>query len=55
MPLGAFIAEVMQLLTTRPEAPEVCVENVTRLRDAAATGNDPAIFKGFNDAMAGGH
>ena len=51
MPLGAFIAEVMDLLRTRPEATEVCVENVKRLRFAAETGKYEDLFQGFNDAM----
>jgi uncharacterized oxidoreductase len=52
MPLDAFIAEVMALLKAHPGAPEICVENVKRLRFAAETGNYDAIFQGFNDAMA---
>jgi len=54
MPLGAFIAEVMDLLRTRPEATEVCVENVKRLRFAAETGKYEDLFQGFNDAMTQG-
>jgi len=53
MPLEAFIAEVMQILTTQPDVKEICVENVRRLRFAAETGNYEGIFQGFNDAMAG--
>lgn len=52
MPLGAFIAEVMDILKTRPEAQEVCVENVKHLRFAAETGKYETLFQGFNDAMA---
>jgi uncharacterized oxidoreductase len=52
MPLGAFIAEVMAILEGQPDATEVCVENVKRLRFAAETGNYEAVFQGFNDAMA---
>jgi uncharacterized oxidoreductase len=52
MPLGAFIAEVMQILATQPEVKEICVENVKRLRFAAETGTYDGIFQGFNDAMA---
>ena len=51
MPLGAFIAEVMDLIKTRPEATEICVENVKRLRFAAETGKYEDLFQGFNDAM----
>jgi uncharacterized oxidoreductase len=52
MPLGAFLAEVMGLLGTCPALPEICVENVKRLRFAAEIGNHEAVFQGFNDAMA---
>lgn len=52
MPLPAFIAEVMHLLETQPEAEEICVENVKRLRFAAETGKYGEVFRGFNDAMA---
>jgi uncharacterized oxidoreductase len=52
MPLGAFIAEVMDLIQAHPEATEICVENVKRLRFAAETGKYEAVFQGFNDAMA---
>jgi len=51
MPLGAFVAEVMDLIKTRPEATEICVENVKRLRFAAETGKYEGLFQGFNDAM----
>jgi uncharacterized oxidoreductase len=52
MPLDTFITEVMHILKTLPHAPEICVENVKRLRFAAQTGKDEEIFQGFNDAMA---
>jgi uncharacterized oxidoreductase len=52
MPLGAYIAEVMHLIRTQPEATEICVENVKRLRFAAETGQYETFFQGFNDAMA---
>ena len=52
MPLTAYITEVMQLLKTQPEATEICVENVQRLRFAAEMGKYEAFFQGFNDAMA---
>jgi uncharacterized oxidoreductase len=55
MPLDRFIAEVMDILTYQPAAPEICVENVKRLRFAAEGGHYDAAFKGFNDAMSGGH
>jgi uncharacterized oxidoreductase len=50
MPLDAFIAETMQILAT--DAEEICVQNVLRLRNAAASGDDAAFFKTFNDAMS---
>jgi uncharacterized oxidoreductase len=49
MPLGAFIAEVMQILKTQPEAVEICVENVKRLRFAAESGHYDSVFRGLND------
>jgi len=52
MPLGAFLDEVMTLLRTRPDAPEICVENVKRLRFAAEGGHYAEVFQGLNDAMA---
>lgn len=55
MPLDAFIAEVLGLLQSRPEAREICVENVKRLRFAAEGGGYDELFQGFNDAMAGRH
>jgi uncharacterized oxidoreductase len=54
MPLDKFIAEVMEILKTQPNAQEVCVENVKRLRFAAESGHYDAMFKGLNDAMAAG-
>ena len=54
MPLGAFIAEVMDIIKTRPEATEVCVETVKRLRFAAENGKYEDLFQGFNDAMTQG-
>lgn len=51
MPLAAFIAEVMDLLRNHPEATEICVENVKRLRFAADSGKYAAIFQGLNEAM----
>jgi len=50
MPLDAFIAETMQILAT--DAEEICVDNVLRLRNAAATGNEAGAFKMLNEAMA---
>lgn len=52
MPLKEFIAEVMQLIKTKPDVTEICVENVTRLRFAAESGHFDAVFSGLNEAMA---
>jgi uncharacterized oxidoreductase len=52
MPLGEFIAEVMDILSKNPDTKEVCVKNVDRLRTAAASGHYDAIFHGLNEAMA---
>lgn len=52
MPLDAFIAEVMEILETQPEATEICVENVKGLRFAAETGMYEEIFQRLNEAMA---
>jgi uncharacterized oxidoreductase len=54
MPLDKFIAEVMEILKTQPEAKEICVENVKRLRFAAESGHYDAVFNGLNDAMTSG-
>jgi len=55
MPLDKFIAEVMEILETQPTPPEICVENVKRLRFAAESGHFDAIFEGLNAAMADIH
>jgi len=52
MPLDKFIAEVMEILKTQPTPPEICVENVKRLRLAAENGNFDTIFNGLNAAMS---
>jgi uncharacterized oxidoreductase len=52
MPLDAFIAETMALLGSPEAADEICVENVKRLRNAPASGDEAGFFKGFNDAMS---
>jgi uncharacterized oxidoreductase len=52
MPLDQFIAEVMEILKTQPTPPEICVENVMRLRFAAESGKFDAIFNGLNAARA---
>ena len=51
LPLGQFIAEVMEILEQQPTPPEICVENVKRLRFAAETGKYDQIFNGLNAAM----
>lgn len=55
MPLGAFIAEVMQILKRQPTPREICVENVKGLRFAAESGKYDAIFQGLNAARTDGH
>ena len=52
MPLKDFIAEVMHILTTTPDATEILVERVTPLRQAEASGSYDGFYKTFNDAMA---
>jgi len=45
MPLEEYIAETMQILKSRPEAPENCVEKVKFLRFAEATGTFDKAFQ----------
>lgn len=52
MPLKLFIAEVMEILKQQPTPPEICVENVKRLRFAAENGSFDQIFNGMNGAFA---
>ena len=53
MPLDEFIAEVMELLKTQPDAREICVERVMPLRNSAEGGQEKytGFFQHFNDAM----
>jgi uncharacterized oxidoreductase len=53
MPLAEFIAEVMEILTTQPEAREICVKRVYPLRYAAEAGREKydAFVNGFNEQM----
>ena len=51
MPLDQFIAEVMEIFKQQPTPPEICVENVKRLRFAAENGKYDQIFNGLNAAM----
>lgn len=44
MPLEAFLEEVMSLLDARPDAPEVCVQNVLMMRNADAEGRHDEIL-----------
>jgi uncharacterized oxidoreductase len=50
MPLDAFIAETMQILAT--DADENCVQNVLRLRNAAANGTEAQAFAMLNSMHA---
>jgi len=53
MPLAEFIAEVMQILQTRPEAKEICVKRVYPLRFTAEQGQAKYEdqFLGFNNSV----
>ena len=55
MPLGKFIAEVMEILTARPTPQEIVVENAKGLRFSAESGKFDAIFNGLNASMADVH
>jgi uncharacterized oxidoreductase len=55
MPLDKYIAEVMEILKTKPTPPEICVENVKNLRFSAESGKFDAIFQGLNAAMSDLH
>ena len=50
MPLEAYIDESMALLKAHPSAPEVCVEQVKRLRNAEASGRYDTVFGMLNEA-----
>ncbi len=52
MPLADYIAETMSILTTSPEATEICVERVKSRRFAEANGSYDDFFKKMNDAMS---
>jgi uncharacterized oxidoreductase len=51
MPLNEFIAETMDILKSRPDATEICVERVKPLRFAERSGGYDVFFKNFNDSM----
>ncbi|MBF0480932.1 MAG: SDR family oxidoreductase [Desulfovibrionaceae bacterium] len=55
MPLTEFIAQVMEILSTQPQATEILVKNVYPLRFAEEQGHDKyeTFFATFNDAMTG--
>ena len=55
MPLDAYVAEVMDILTNQPEAEEILVKDVYPLRFAGEFQSDKfnGFFTQFNDAMAG--
>ena len=55
MRLPDFIAEVMNILQTTPDATEICVEPVKPMRFAEASGGYEAFYTHFNHAMGGGH
>jgi uncharacterized oxidoreductase len=51
MPLGKFIAEVMEILKSQPSPAEICVETVKPLRFAAESGHYDSVFQGLNEAF----
>jgi uncharacterized oxidoreductase len=53
MPLDEFIAEVMSILKSQPDAKEICVQKVYPLRFAAEHGQQTyeEFFEQFNDSM----
>jgi uncharacterized oxidoreductase len=57
MPLADFLAEVIEIIKTQPNATEILVERVKPLRFAASNGQEKydAFFKQFNDAMMAPH
>jgi uncharacterized oxidoreductase len=57
MPLNDYVAEVINIIKTQPNATEILVERVKPLRFAGANGKEKydAFFKQFNDAMLAPH
>ena len=57
MPLKDYIAEVIEIIKTQPNATEILVERVKPLRFAAANGQEKydAFFKQFNDTIMAPH
>ena len=51
MPLPAFLSEVMDILRTRPDAVEICVDDVLFLRNAEAEGRQADVLA----ALSGAH
>ena len=51
MPLPAFLSEVMDILRTRPDAVEICVDDVRFLRNAEAEGRQADVLA----ALSGAH
>ncbi|WP_313537628.1 SDR family NAD(P)-dependent oxidoreductase [Pantoea sp.] len=51
MPLGNFIAEVMEIFADIPDSFEICVKNVLPLRNAEATGNYEQLFRAMNSIL----
>lgn len=51
MPLDEYLAETMQLLQSQPDAKEILVERVKRLRFAEKNGDIEAFLTQFNDGM----
>jgi uncharacterized oxidoreductase len=57
MPLKDYLAEVIEIIKTEPNATEILVERVKPLRFAASNGEEKynAFFSQFNDAMIAPH
>jgi uncharacterized oxidoreductase len=57
MPLNEYLAEVINIIKTQPNATEILVERVKPLRFAASNGQEKydAFFKQFNDATLAPH
>jgi uncharacterized oxidoreductase len=57
MPLKDYIAEVIDIIKTQPNATEILVERVKPLRFAGSNGKEKydAFFKQFNDAVLASH
>lgn len=48
MPLAEFIDEVLHILETKPDSPEVIVERIKFARDAESNGNHAEVFNQLN-------